>query len=192
VGGPPGAAGRGPDHAEAPAPRPGRPGLPGVSGCVSSLFGTRSAGWCWPGCTDPARLASLGGPASSSSPPAEGPGPGPVPERLVAAAPVAIQPTGPDRPRHHRPRPHLGGRLGRPDRRGRQAPGHPAATQTPFAVLCSGLGWRVVRAATYGAAVGDPARWPSPRQLYRASGLCPATTPRLAAATTAPSAAKAR
>jgi transposase len=47
--------------------------------------------------------------------------------------------------------------------------------RTPFAVLCSGPGWRVVRAATYGAAVGDPARWPSARQVYRASGLCPAT-----------------
>jgi hypothetical protein len=31
--------------------------------------------------------------------------------------------------------------------------------RTPFAVLCSGPGWRVVRAATYGAAVGDPDRW---------------------------------
>jgi transposase len=42
-------------------------------------------------------------------------------------------------------------------------------------VLGSGPGWRVVRAATYGAAVGDPDRWPRARQLYRASGLCPAT-----------------
>ena len=28
--------------------------------------------------------------------------------------------------------------------------------------------------ASYGAAVGDPARWPGPRQLYRAAGLSPA------------------
>ena len=34
-------------------------------------------------------------------------------------------------------------------------------------------GWGIVRAASYGAAVGDPARWPSPKQLYRASGLSP-------------------
>jgi hypothetical protein len=47
--------------------------------------------------------------------------------------------------------------------------------RTPFAVLWSGPGWRVVRAASSGAAVGDPARWPSARQVYRASGLCPAT-----------------
>src|SRR5215211_3093181 len=41
VGGPPGAAGHGPDCLEAPALGPGRPGLPRVSGGVSSLFGTK-------------------------------------------------------------------------------------------------------------------------------------------------------
>ncbi|GEP35054.1 hypothetical protein NSZ01_28220 [Nocardioides szechwanensis] len=45
---------------------------------------------------------------------------------------------------------------------------------SPFAVLTSVPGWAVVRAAGYGAAVGDPARWPGPRQVYRASGLSPA------------------
>jgi transposase len=30
-----------------------------------------------------------------------------------------------------------------------------------------------LRVAAYGAAVGDPERWPSPRQLYRAAGLTP-------------------
>lgn len=45
---------------------------------------------------------------------------------------------------------------------------------TPFAVLTSVPGWAAVRAAGYGAAVGDPARWPGPRQVYRASGLSPA------------------
>ena len=34
-------------------------------------------------------------------------------------------------------------------------------------------GWGIVRAGNYGAAVGDPTRWPSPKQLYRASGLSP-------------------
>jgi transposase len=51
----------------------------------------------------------------------------------------------------------------------------PPGCPDPFAVLGSGPGWRVVRAASYGAAVGDPARWPSPRQVYRASGLGPPT-----------------
>jgi transposase len=100
---------------------------------------------------------------------------GPVAERLVAAAQVAI-PTDQapiartiiDRDRTL---------LAAFDAQIAEADQHLAALlpQTPFAVLCSGPGWRVVRAATYGAAVGDPARWPSARQVYRASGLCPAT-----------------
>ena len=34
-------------------------------------------------------------------------------------------------------------------------------------------GWGVVRVANYAAALGDPGRWPSPRQIYRAAGLSP-------------------
>jgi transposase len=45
---------------------------------------------------------------------------------------------------------------------------------TPFAPLTTVPGWGTVRAGSYGAAVGNPGRWPSPRQLYRASGLSPA------------------
>ena len=45
---------------------------------------------------------------------------------------------------------------------------------SPFAILTSVPGWGVVRAAGYGAGVGDPARWPGHRQVYRASGLSPA------------------
>jgi transposase len=44
---------------------------------------------------------------------------------------------------------------------------------TPFAVLRSVPGWGPLRVAAYGAAVGDPDRWPSPKQLYRAAGLTP-------------------
>jgi transposase len=44
---------------------------------------------------------------------------------------------------------------------------------SPFRTLPSVPGWGVVRAAAYGAAVGDPDRWPGPRQIYRASGLSP-------------------
>jgi transposase len=44
---------------------------------------------------------------------------------------------------------------------------------SPFATLPTGPGWGVVRAGNYGAAVGDPHRWPGHRQLYRASGLSP-------------------
>ena len=46
--------------------------------------------------------------------------------------------------------------------------------QTPFAPLLTVPGWGTVRAGSYGAAVGDPHRWPAARQLYRASGLSPA------------------
>jgi transposase len=44
---------------------------------------------------------------------------------------------------------------------------------TPFAVLTTVPGWATVRAGAYGAAVGDPDRWPGPRQIYRAAGLSP-------------------
>lgn len=44
---------------------------------------------------------------------------------------------------------------------------------TPFAILTTTPGWGPVRVANYGAAVGDPQRWPTHRQLYRASGLTP-------------------
>jgi transposase len=46
--------------------------------------------------------------------------------------------------------------------------------ETPFAPLTTVPGWGVVRAGNYGAAVGDPQRWPGARQIYRASGLSPA------------------
>ena len=45
---------------------------------------------------------------------------------------------------------------------------------SPFATLTSVPGWGVVRASNYAAALGDPDRWPGPRQIYRAAGLSPA------------------
>jgi transposase len=44
---------------------------------------------------------------------------------------------------------------------------------SPFATLTSVPGWGVVRVSNYAAALGDPNRWPGPRQVYRASGLSP-------------------
>jgi transposase len=44
---------------------------------------------------------------------------------------------------------------------------------TPFDVLRTTPGWGPVRVGSYGAAVGEPSRWPSHRQLYRAAGLTP-------------------
>lgn len=44
---------------------------------------------------------------------------------------------------------------------------------TPFAVLTTVPGWAKVRASAYGAALGDPDRWPGAKQIYRAAGLSP-------------------
>lgn len=44
---------------------------------------------------------------------------------------------------------------------------------SPYATLSSVPGWGVVRISNYAAALGDPDRWPGPRQIYRASGLSP-------------------
>lgn len=44
---------------------------------------------------------------------------------------------------------------------------------SPYATLTSVPGWGVVRVSNYAAAVGDPDRWPGPRQIYRAAGLSP-------------------
>jgi len=63
--------------------------------------------------------------------------------------------------------------------------------RSPFATLTTVPGWGVVRVANYGAALGDPARWPGPRQIYRAAGLSPMNTNRPASAATEPSAARA-
>lgn len=45
--------------------------------------------------------------------------------------------------------------------------------RSPFATLTTVPGWAVVRVSNYAAALGDPQRWPGPRQIYRASGLSP-------------------
>lgn len=44
---------------------------------------------------------------------------------------------------------------------------------TPYHVLTTTPGWATIRAAGYGGGVGDPMRWRSARQVYRASGLSP-------------------
>jgi transposase len=44
---------------------------------------------------------------------------------------------------------------------------------SPYATLTTVPGWGAVRASNYAAALGDPQRWPGPRQIYRASGLSP-------------------
>lgn len=45
--------------------------------------------------------------------------------------------------------------------------------RSPFSTLTSVPGWGIVRVANYAAALGDPTRWPGPKQIYRAAGLSP-------------------
>ena len=45
--------------------------------------------------------------------------------------------------------------------------------RSPFSTLTTVPGWGVVRVANYAGALGDPRRWPGPRQIYRAAGLSP-------------------
>lgn len=44
---------------------------------------------------------------------------------------------------------------------------------SPFRSLTSVPGWSVVRAGNYAGALGDPARFSNPRQVYRSAGLNP-------------------
>ena len=44
---------------------------------------------------------------------------------------------------------------------------------SPFRTLTSVPGWAVVRAGNYAGALGDPARFSNPRQVYRSAGLNP-------------------
>jgi transposase len=46
---------------------------------------------------------------------------------------------------------------------------------TPFEILLTTPGWSTVRVGRYAAALGEPSRWPTSRQVYRASGLTPST-----------------
>ncbi|BEP12209.1 hypothetical protein acdb102_31600 [Acidothermaceae bacterium B102] len=44
---------------------------------------------------------------------------------------------------------------------------------SPFAPLLTVPGWAAVRVGNYGGALGDPARFDNPRQVYRSAGLNP-------------------
>jgi transposase len=150
--------------------------FPGVSGGVSSLFGTKVGRLVLAEFTDPVRLASLGVAGFQQAPAARGVQSWPRwPSGWWQPLRVAIPTDQAPMARTIIDRDLT--LLAAFDAQIAEADKHLAALlpRTPFAVLCSGPGWRVVRAATYGAAVGDPARWPSARQVYRASGLCPAT-----------------
>jgi transposase len=97
----------------------------------------------------------------------------PVAERLVAAAAAAL-PTRDAVPARESLAADLD-LLAVLDRQVSDAEDRLAALlpRTPFAVLATVPGWATVRVSAYGGALGDPGRWPGPRQIYRAAGLSP-------------------
>jgi transposase len=148
--------------------------FPGLGGCLADLLGTKVGRLRVGEFADPARLARLG-PARFCAFAARR---GvlvqrKVAERLVAAALVAL-PT--DQAAVARQiladdlqlLANLDRQIGAVERRLAVL-----VAATPFAVLCSVPGWATLRVAAYAAAVGEPARWPAARQVYRAAGLTP-------------------
>jgi transposase len=148
--------------------------FPGLGGCLADLLGTKVGRLLVAEFADPARLAHLGvarfrafaarrGVLVQTK----------VAERLVAAARVALPTDQAGVARRVLADDlallaDLDGQFGAVTQR--LAVLLPA---TPFAVLCSVPGWATLRVAAYAAAVGDLARWPSARQVYRAAGLTP-------------------
>ena len=149
--------------------------FPGLTLAVPDVLGTRVGRLVAEHFADPARLAGLGESRFIRFAATRGLHVrGPVAARLVAAARDAL-PTRDATVARTMLAEDLA-LLGVLEDQVAAAEDHLAAVLplTPFAVLTSVPGWAVVRAAGYGAAVGDPARWPGHRQIYRASGLSPA------------------
>jgi len=148
--------------------------FPGLAGCLADLLGAKVGRLLVAHFPDPARLARLGPARFRAFAARRGViVAGKLAERLVAAARVAL-PT--DQAAVARQvlaedlalLAELDRQIGVVDQR--LAALLPA---TPFAVLGSVPGWATLRVAAYAAAVGDLARWPSARQVYRAAGLTP-------------------
>lgn len=148
--------------------------FPGVSGCAHRLLGTAAGRLVAAEFSDPARLARLGPRRFQQFCARRGvrvtaPKAGQLVEAARQALPaadavVARQAIADEL----RLLGELEAQLGRTETQlARLLPA------TPFGVLTTTPGWATVRAAAYGAAVGDPARWPAAKKVYRASGLTP-------------------
>lgn len=149
--------------------------FPGASGCVwASLLDTKVGRLVVAEFADPLRLARMGVERFRRFAAARGViVQRKVAERFVAAAKAAVPLEG-----SHTARQLLAADLALLETLERQVVEAEAQLArvlpaTPFAILTTTPGWALVRAARYGAAVGDPARWPTARQVYRASGLTP-------------------
>jgi transposase len=148
--------------------------FPGLGSCLSSVLATKVGRLVAAEFADPARLAALGVPrfrrfaavrnVQVSTPMAT---------RLVAAAKTAI-PTAEAAVARQVIAADLAlladleGQVA--DATAQIAGLIPA---TSYAVLLTGPGWGDARVGSYAAAVGDPERWPTHRQIYRAAGLNP-------------------
>ena len=148
--------------------------FPGLAGCLYDLLGTKVGRLVVVEFADPARLAHLGVARFRAFAARRGViVQGRVAERLVAAARetlvtdqagVARRVLADDLALLA----DLDSQIGAVDQRLAAL-----LPTTRFAILHSVPGWATVRVAAYAAAVGDLARWPSARQLYRAAGLTP-------------------
>jgi transposase len=150
--------------------------FPGVSGCVSSLFGTKVGRLVLAEFTDPARLSALGVAGFQQAAAARGVQVlAPVAERLVAAATGAIPTDQAPMARTIIDRDRT--LLAAFDAQIAEADKHLAALLpgTPSPCCAAALAGEWSGLPPMGPAIGDPARWPSARHVYRASGLCPAT-----------------
>jgi transposase len=149
--------------------------FPGLAGCVSSLLDTRVGRLVVGEFTDPARLARLGPRRFRAFAARRGViVQAKVADRLVAAA-RDVLPTDQAVVARRVLTDDLALLAGLEAQIGaveQRLAG--LLPQTPFQILATVPGWGTVRVASYAAAVGELARWPSPRQLYRAAGLTPA------------------
>lgn len=150
--------------------------FPGLGSCLSSVLGTKVGRLVAAEFADPARLAALGTirfqrfAAKRNVQVSR-----PMAERLVTAAQVALPTVEADVARQVITADldllaALDGQV--------QAVTERIAELIPatdFEVLLTGPGWGTCRVGAYAGTVGDLARWPSHRQLYRASGLTPMT-----------------
>lgn len=148
--------------------------FPGADGCVHKLLATQVGRLVAAEFSDPSRLVRLGASRFRSFAAKRGVRvDGPKAEQFVAAARQAIP--APDAPVARVAVAADLALVGQLEAHIDTAEANLAQLlpATPFGVLCTAPGWKVVRAADYGAAVGDPSRWPTARQVYRASGLTP-------------------
>jgi transposase len=148
--------------------------FPGLTLVLPDVLGTKSGRLVAEHFADPARLATLGPARLIRFAAARGLQlRRPLAERLVAAARDALPTRDAAVARQV-----LAGDLGLLAELDSQIDGAEAELArllptSPFRTLTSVPGWGWVRAGNYGAALGDPVRWPGARQVYRAAGLSP-------------------